>query len=96
MAKRPTIGRNPLDTLVVTESHLDKVVPDLVAGPPEVQASPKPEEVAELKERLEASEVENLALREELLKLKTQVYELKKRLDQGDPLLVNLKKRFGF
>jgi predicted nuclease with TOPRIM domain len=94
MAKRPTIGRNPLDTLV-TESHLDKVVPDLVTSPPEVQTSLKQEEVAELKERLESSEAENLALREELLKLKTQVYELKKRLDQGDPLWVNLKKRFS-
>jgi predicted RNase H-like nuclease (RuvC/YqgF family) len=94
MAKRPTIGRNPLDILV-TESHLDKVVPDLVAGPPEVQASVQQEEVAGLKERLEASTAENLALREELLKLKTQVYELKKRLDQGDPLWINLKKRFS-
>jgi len=44
---------------------------------------------------LEASEAENLALREELLKLKTQVYELNKRLAQGDPLLVNLRKRFS-
>ena len=93
MAKRPTIGRNPLDTLV-TESHLDKVVPDLVASPPKVQASLKQDEVAEIKERLEVSEAENLALREEVLKLKTQVYELKKHLDQGDPLWVNLKKRF--
>ena len=94
MAKRPTIGRNPLDTLV-TESHLDKVVPDLVTSRPEVQESLSQEEVAELKERLEASEAENLALREELLKLKTQVYELNKRLAQGDPLLVNLRKRFS-
>lgn len=94
MAKRPTIGRNPLDTLV-TESHLDKVVPDLVTRPPEVQASLKQDEVAELKERLEAREAENLALKEELLQLKTQVYELKRRLAQGDPLWVNLKKRFS-
>jgi predicted nucleic acid-binding Zn-ribbon protein len=95
MAKRLTIGRNPLDTLV-TESHLDKVVPDLVTSPPQVQAAPKQEEVAELKENLAAREAENLVLKEEVAKLKTQVYELKKRLDQGDPLLVNLKKRFGF
>ena len=95
MAKRPTIGRNPLDTLV-TESHLDRVVPDLVTSPPQVQAGPRQEEVEELTKRLEASEAENLALKEEVAKLKTQVYELKKRLDQGDPLLVNLKKRFGF
>ncbi len=95
MAKRPTIGRNPLDTLVVTESHLDKVVPDLVTRPPEVQASLKQEEVAELQASLTAKEAENQALREEVAKLKAQVYELKKRLDQGDPLLVNLRKRFG-
>jgi len=94
MAKRPTIGRNPLDTLV-TESHLNAVVPDLVASPPAVQAALKKDEVAELQERLEASATENLALREEVAKLKAQVYELKKRLDRGDPLLVNLKKRFG-
>jgi len=93
MAKRPTIGRNPLDAMVM-ESHLDKVVPDLVATPPSVQASLRQDEVAELKAALTARDEENLALKEEIIKLKTQVYELKKRLDQGDPLLVNLKKRF--
>ncbi len=95
MAKRPTIGRNPLDAMVVVESHLDKVVPNLVTGPPAVQAPLKQEEVAELQASLAAKEAENQALREEVAKLKTQVYELKKRLDQGDPLLVNLRKRFG-
>ncbi len=94
MAKRPTIGRNPLDAMVV-ESHLDKVVPDLVTSPPEVQASLRQDEVAELKAALAARDEENIALKEAVVKLKTQVYELKKRLDQGDPLLVNLKKRFG-
>jgi predicted nucleic acid-binding Zn-ribbon protein len=94
MAKRPTIGRNPLDTLV-TESHLDKVVPDLVTSPPQVQASSQQDEVAELKALLETREAENLALRDEVAKLKAQVYELKRRLDQGDPFLVNLKKRFN-
>ena len=94
MAKRATIGRNPLDALVV-ESHLDKVVPDLVTSPPNVRASLKQDEVAELKAHLTAREAENLALREEVAKLKAQVYELKKRLDRGDPLLVNLRKRFG-
>ena len=94
MAKRATIGRNPLDTMVV-ESHLDKVVPYLVTSPPSVQTPLKQDEVAELKANLTAREAENLALREEVAKLKTQVYELKKRLDRGDPLLVNLRKRFG-
>ena len=94
MAKRATIGRNPLDTMVV-ESHLDKVVPDLVTSPPNVQTPLKQDEVAELKANLTAREAENLALREEVAKLKTQVYELKKRLDRGDPLLVNLRKRFA-
>jgi predicted RNase H-like nuclease (RuvC/YqgF family) len=93
MAKRPTIGRNPLDTLV-TESHLDKVVPDLVTSPPHVQASSQQDEVAELKALLETREAENQALRDEVAKLKAQVYELKRRLDQGDPFLINLKKRF--
>ena len=94
MAKRLTIGRNPLDAMVV-ESHLDKVVPDLVASPPEFQASLRQDEVAELKAALAARDEENIALKEAVAKLKAQIYELKKRLDQGDPLLVNLKKRFG-
>ena len=51
--------------------------------------------MAELKAALAARDEENIALKEAVVKLKTQVYELKKRLDQGDPLLVNLKKRFG-
>ncbi len=94
MAKRPTIGRNPLDTLVA-ESHLDAVVPDLVNTPPEIQTFARQEEVAELKGRLEASEAENLAHREEMSKLQTQVLELKKRLDQIEPFWANLKKRLG-
>ncbi len=94
MAKRATIGRNPLDTLV-RESHLDKVVPDLVTSRPETQTALKPEDVAALKEQLAAREAENLALREEVAKLKKEMCDIKKRLDQGDPLWVNLKKRFS-
>ena len=37
---------------MVVESHLDKVVPDLVASPPEFQASLRQDEVTALKAAL--------------------------------------------
>jgi peptidoglycan hydrolase CwlO-like protein len=91
MAKRPTIGRNPLDTLVA-ESHLDTVVPDLVTSPLQPAASPRPAETGDLQSRLAAREAENQSLQKELDKLKAQVQELKERLAQAEPRWVTLRR----
>jgi predicted nucleic acid-binding Zn-ribbon protein len=91
MAKRPTIGRNPLDTLVA-ESHLDSVVPDLVTSPPQPGAPPKPEAMGDLQSLLAAREAENQRLQKELDKLKAQVKELKERLAQAEPRWVTLRR----
>ncbi len=94
MAKRPTIGRNPLDTLVA-ESHLDAVVPDLVTSQPKAQkaqAPPKPAGAGDLQAKLAAREAENQALQKEVEKLKEQVKELKERLAQAEPRWVTLRR----
>jgi predicted transcriptional regulator len=91
MAKRPTIGRNPLDTLVA-ESHLDSVVPDLVTSQPRTKAPPKPEGTGDLQSRLAARERENQTLHKEVDKLKAQVQELKERLAQVEPRWVTLRR----
>jgi len=68
MAKRPTIGKNPLDTLV-SENHLDVLVPDLLATPPKERGDLKQENVEKLKERLMAKEAEIQALRDEMVRM---------------------------
>ena len=83
MAKRPTIGSNPLDALM-PESHLDTVVPDLLTSHPKAKAR-FPEGEQDIKARLAALEAENQALRE-------QVEELKKRLAQAEPRWVTLRR----
>ena len=83
MAKRPTIGSNPLDALM-PESHLDTVVPDLLASPPKPKTH-LPEGEKGLQARLAALETENQALREE-------VEELKKRQAQAEPRWVTLRR----
>lgn len=83
MAKRPTIGSNPLDALM-PESHLDTVVPDLLTSPPKAKAR-LPEGEQDMPARLAALETENQALRE-------QVEELKKRLAQAEPRWVTLRR----
>jgi hypothetical protein len=83
MTKRPTIGSNPLDALM-PESHLDTVVPDLLASPPKPKTH-LPEGEKGLQARLAALETENQALREE-------VEELKKRLAQAEPRWVTLRR----
>lgn len=93
MAKRPTIGKNPLDALV-PESHLDAVVPDLLTTPPKTKARHRQEGGGELQARLEAQEAENLALRKELDKLQEQVAELKDRLARAEPRWVT-RQRLG-
>lgn len=94
MAKRPTIGRNPLDTLV-PESHLDEVVPDLLTAPPKAKKSPKPAGGEDLQARLAAQAAENLALREEVDKLQEQVAELQNRLAKAEPRWVKLQRLGG-
>lgn len=90
MAKRPTIGNNPLDALM-PESHLDAVVPDLVTPSPQVEAPLRPagEEGAETQAALQA---ENQALREEVARLTEQVNELKQRLAAAEPRWVTLRR----
>jgi uncharacterized protein involved in exopolysaccharide biosynthesis len=90
MAKRPTIGRNPLDTLVA-ESHLDAVVPDLVTSQPPAQPT-KPQGAGELQAKLAAREAENQSLQKEVDRLKAQVEELKERLAQAEPRWVTLRR----
>ena len=94
MAKRPTIGKNPLDALV-PESHLDAVVPDLLTSPPKAKAPPKTAGGEGLEARLAAQEAENLALREEVDKLEQQVTELKDRLARAEPRWVTLQRLGG-
>jgi hypothetical protein len=94
MAKRPTIGRNPLDTLVA-ESHLDTVVPDLVTSPPPAPVPFRPEGSGDLQSLLAAREAENQSLQKEVEKLKAQVQELKERLAQAEPRWVTLRRLGG-
>lgn len=68
MAKRPTIGKNPLD-FRLGESPLDVVVPDLRARPPKFRPPLQGEEVATLKAQLAAKEAEIQALKAELARL---------------------------
>jgi hypothetical protein len=91
MAKRPTIGRNPLDTLVA-ESHLDAVVPDLVTSPPQTRAPSRPAGTGDLQSLLAAREAENQGLQKEVAKLKAQVQDLKERLAQVEPRWVTLRR----
>lgn len=90
MAKRPTIGNNPLDARMPA-SHLDAVVPDLLTSPPKKKAPLKP--AGEEKPQTQAArDAENQALREEVARLKEQVEELKNRLAQAEPRWVTLQR----
>ena len=90
MAKRPTIGNNPLDALM-PESHLDTVVPDLLTRTPHEKPPLKPA-AAEDPRAQAARDGENQALREEVARLKEQVKELKQRLAEAEPRWVTLRK----
>jgi uncharacterized protein involved in exopolysaccharide biosynthesis len=90
MAKRPTIGRNPLDTMVA-ESHLDSVVPDLFTCQPPAQPL-KSKGAGDLQAQLAARDAENQSLQKEVDKLKAQVKELKERLAQAEPRWVTLRR----
>lgn len=90
MAKRPTIGNNPLDALM-PESHLDTVVPNLLTRPPQEKPPLKPAGEEEPQAQA-ARDAENQALREEVARLKEQVEELKNRLAQAEPRWVTLRR----
>lgn len=91
MAKRPTIGSNPLDALM-PESHLDAVVPDLLTSPPKIKGHRQPKGEGGLQAHQASREAENQALQQEVDKLKAEVAELKKRLAQVEPRWVTLKR----
>lgn len=77
MAKRSTIGENPLD-VVLGESPLDTLVPDPLAPP---QPLPQPYD-QETQARRAALEAENQVLSAEINQLKTQESALRDELDQ--------------
>ncbi len=80
MAKRPTIGENPLDA-VMAETPLDTVLP--VGGP---QAGRPPEEPSmEVKKRLAALEAEVKVLKGEISLLKGKLLEVQVRMPPPEP-----------
>jgi hypothetical protein len=80
MAKRPTIGENPLDA-VVAETHLDAVVPPAGKHPDE----PTPE----VQKRLALLEAEVKALKAEISLLRGKMMELQVRLPAPEPRWVS-------
>ena len=70
MAKRSTIGENPLDA-VIQEHPLNTVVPDLAAVTRTGRGQPPPEVDSEVKGRLEALETGLKGLAAEVAGLKT-------------------------
>jgi hypothetical protein len=74
MAKRSTIGENPLDA-VNQEHPLDTVVPDLSVVARSGRGQPAPELAPEVQERLQGLEAGLKALRLELTGLKTAAGE---------------------
>ena len=80
MAKRPTIGENPLDA-VVAETHLDALVPPggPKAGRPQEEAAP------EIQKRLALLEAEIKALNAEISLLRGKMMELQVRLPPPEP-----------
>jgi hypothetical protein len=84
MAKRATIGENPLDA-VVAETHLDTVVPP--GGP---QAGRHAEEPApEVQKRLALLEAEINALKAEVSLLRGKMMELQVRMPPPEPRWVS-------
>ena len=74
MAKRSTIGENPLDA-VIQENPLDTVVPDLTVAGKAGRGQPAPEVPPEVQERLQELEAGLKALRPEVAKVKTSAAE---------------------
>lgn len=84
MAKRPTIGENPLDA-VMAETHLDTMLP-----PGGLQAGRHPEEPApEVQKRLALLEAEVKALKAEISLLRGKMLELQVRMPPPEPRWVS-------
>jgi hypothetical protein len=87
MAKRPTIGENPLDA-VMAETPLDTVVP--LAGPKPGKPQPPPEEPSpEVEKRLAVLEAEIKALKGEISLLKGKIMEMQVRIPPAEPKWVS-------
>jgi hypothetical protein len=83
MAKRPTIGENPLDE-VVAETPLDAVVP--LSGPKtEVRQAPPQEPSLEVQKHLALLEAEIKALKGEISLLRAKLMEMQMRLPPPEP-----------
>jgi len=83
MAKRPTIGENPLDA-VVLETPLDAMVP--LAGPRTEKPQPLPEEPdPEVMKHLALLEAEIKALKGEISLLQGKIMEIQVRLPPPEP-----------
>ena len=74
MAKRSTIGENPLDA-VLQENSLDTVVPDLSVVSKTGRGQPAPEVPPEVQERLQELETGLKALRPEVARVKAAAGE---------------------
>jgi len=87
MAKRPTIGENPLDA-VMEETPLDAMVP--LAGPKPDKPQPPPAEPSpEVEKRLAVLEAEIKALKGEISLLKGKIMEMQVRLPPPEPKWVS-------
>ena len=86
MAKRPTIGENPLDA-VMAGTPLDAVVP--LAGGKPGKAQPPPEPDPELMKRLAVLEAEVKVLKGEISLLKGKIMEMQLRLPPPEPKWVS-------
>ncbi|MFZ5450830.1 MAG: hypothetical protein ACOZF2_02990 [Thermodesulfobacteriota bacterium] len=83
MAKRPTIGENPLDA-VVAENPLDAVVP--LSGPKtKARQAPPTEPDPEAQKRLAVLEAEVKALQGEISLLRAKIMEMQMRLPPPEP-----------
>jgi hypothetical protein len=87
MAKRPTIGENPLDAVMV-DTPLDAMVP--LAGPKPDKPQPPPAEPSpEVEKRLAVLEAEIKALKGEISLLKGKIMEMQVRLPPPEPKWVS-------
>jgi hypothetical protein len=87
MAKRPTIGENPLDA-VMAETPLDAMVP--LSGPKPDKPQPPPAEPSpEVEKRLAVLEAEIKALKGEISLLKGKIMEMQVRLPPPEPKWVS-------
>ncbi len=83
MAKRPTIGENPLDT-IVADTPLEAVVP--IAGPRSAPPrSPAAAPAPEMEKRLALLEAELRALKGEFALLRAKVTAMETRMPPPEP-----------